>query len=1044
MNKFTILIGLFFANILLATTLYDSHHSATHIKLTQIEKNYLKNKKVITVHNELSWPPHNFNIKGQPKGYSIDYMNLLASKIGIKVRYISGPSWSEFMSMIKDEKLDVMLNIRDSQERREFINFTTDYAESMEYIFTNNPNIKTLDDLCGKSVAIEKDFFIHGFLKKNYPKIKLNPKKDSLSAIMSTLDGESDAVIGDFGATMFLLKKYGLSFRHSTATGDNSLIYKLNIGTSLSQPILRDILQKAINSISDKDILRLREKWFGDIKVSPNIVKLSSQEQAYIENKKAIKVCVDPKWMPFEKIEHGKHIGISADYMEIFSQRIGIPIVLVPTRTWIESLKKARNRECDILSLASNTAKRSEYMDFTEPYITSPIVVATKVGIPFITDLSQIVDKKLGITRGYSLYEKLKKQYPSIRLVETDSIEDSLQKVEKGEIFGCLDDSLSLNYIIQKDFIGIISISGRFQNKHYLTLATRNDEPLLNKIFQKVILSIDSAARQKIMNSWITTKYDNRVDYTLIWKILIIFLIIFLLVMYRHYILKIQNSKLETIVNEKTKELIDLNINLENKVQEKTKKLQDTINVFEALLDSALEAIIISDNKGICLEANRMALEIYNTNNKSDIIGINLFSFISKDSLKIVQKNLIEKNTQPYEAMFLRKNGEPFPVLVRGMTILLNGRHVRVSAILDITNIKYKEEALRIAKEKAEESTKIKSEFLANMSHEIRTPMNGIIGMSHLALKTILDDEQRNYIQKIDSSAKSLLRIINDILDFSKIEAGKLSIVKVNFNIFEVIKSVIDLMEFSANEKNLKLVVNFSNDLNKYFYGDTLRISQILINLIGNAIKFTSQGEVSLHISQERDDMIRFNIQDTGIGVSKEQVDKLFISFSQADGSTTRKYGGTGLGLIISKQLVEMMGGKIWVANEVKKGGNFIFEIKLMQSNMFNIKDKKPTDLNQLQMIKDHTNLDKSEKPFINNVRTSKLCKSINTHLRDELFLKLKKAILSKQIKRCKPIIEDIEKYLLAPKDQNLFHDLKSLIENYNFKEAIKLAKNIR
>jgi len=235
---------------------------------------------------------------------------------------------------------------------------------------------------------------------------------------------------------------------------------------------------------------------------------------------------------------------------------------------------------------------------------------------------------------------------------------------------------------------------------------------------------------------------------------------------------------------------------------------------------------------------------------------------------------------------------------------------------------------LRQAKERAERLERAKSEFLANMSHEIRTPMSGVIGMAQLALRTVTDERQRDYLRKIEISAQSLRGILNDILDFSKIEAGKLHIERTPFALRPLVDKVISLVEITARDKDLALDVDYGADLGTHYEGDSLRITQVLTNLLGNAVKFTAVGEVRLVIRQPAPGRLSFEVRDTGIGMTPEALGTLFQAFTQADSGTTRRYGGTGLGLAISKQLVELMGGRIEVSSDLGRGSCFSFEIQ--------------------------------------------------------------------------------------------------------------------
>ena len=411
-------------------------------------------------------------------------------------------------------------------------------------------------------------------------------------------------------------------------------------------------------------------------------------------------------------------------------------------------------------------------------------------------------------------------------------------------------------------------------------------------------------------------------------------------------------------IQKRDDELLHASQDLERRVDERTIELeqevadrqraQEALHESEGrirlLLDSTAEAIYGIDRSGVITFCNPSTLRLLGYEQGEALLGrpahdVMHHSRADGSPYPIAECPIVESRTggegvHSDSEVFWRSDGTCFPVEYWAYPIRKEGEIVgAVVTFLDIAVRKRTQVALLEAKEAAEAASRAKSEFLANMSHEIRTPMNGILGMTELALDTHLTPEQRDYLTLVKSSADSLLRVINDILDFSKIEAGKLELEKTEFAIRDLFRDTLKTLVQRVGGKPLELCSRISPRVPRLLVGDPTRLRQLIVNLVGNAIKFTEEGNVIVNTELESvtgdDVQLQISVKDSGIGIPPEKQRVIFESFAQADGSTTRRFGGTGLGLTISRQLADLMGGRLWVESEVGKGSTFHFTCHL-------------------------------------------------------------------------------------------------------------------
>jgi PAS domain S-box-containing protein len=886
----------------------------SQVPLTEDEKAWIRAHPVVRLGVDPEFAPFEFlTDDGDYRGMGAEYVGLIGERLGIQLQPVLGLTWSQAVEKAKGRELDVLPCVGITEERKQFFTYSKPYLQFPRAILTGlDSDVHSLDDLGGQRVAVQRNSSHHGFINEQTD-IEPLLYDTFREAMLAVSRGDADATIGNLAVATYQIRE--LSLTNVKIAGHVSAeMFPLAFAVRKDWPELVGILNKGISSVGLEERNDILRKWVGQAAVERAELRLSEEERQWLlSHRGSITVGVDPAWPPFEYFDQsGEYGGMASDYVALLEERIGLRFEVAPGLRWSEVLEKARAKELDAVTCLVRTEDRAKYLDFTEPYISVPLVVVMQDDALFVSGLQDLhrSGKTLAVTRGYASHEFAARDYPESDLVIVENAREGLQAVSAGRVDAYLVNLATTSYFARR--LGLKNLKVAYTTDYRFDLrigVTKGDEILLS-VLSKGLASISEDDREAIFGKWITLGFEPEMDYSLVLKVVLVALAVLAVVFY-------WNRRMAREIRAR---------------KEAQAALQRSQEHLGAVVTSVADGIITVDSQGTVASLNPAAEAIFG-HTSAEMAGQSIGALVPAlsgegpggDGLYSYVGTLTE-------AVGRRKDGTSFPIDFAVNEMRMGDEVMFVGVTRDITDRKQAEEALKSAREAAEEANRAKSAFLANMSHELRTPMNAILGYSEMLMEEAEDLEQEEFVpdlKRIHGAGQHLLALINDILDLSKIEAGRMELYLEEFDLALLIDEIRSTVDTLVKKKSNTLEVECGADLGT-MYTDLTKVRQSLFNLMSNAAKFTENGTITLSVRRDTEtdgDWATFSVADTGIGIAEDKLGNVFGEFTQADASTTRKYGGTGLGLAITKRFCEMMGGSIGAESKLGEGSTFTIRL---------------------------------------------------------------------------------------------------------------------
>ncbi|MBA1293240.1 transporter substrate-binding domain-containing protein [Pseudomonas lurida] len=875
------------------------------------------------------FPPLGISVSGRDyEGLTADYAQLIAQLLHTPVVVHRYPSRTEALTALKEGRVDMVGGANGYEAQDAALLMSSAYADDQPVLVTREGEAPVLsDDLAGMKVAMLDNYLPPKAVEDYYPKADIRLYTSALSALGAVAFGQADVYLGDAITSNYLISK---NYLNNVQLADFSRmeVQPFAFAFAPHNAALVQVVDKALAAIPTNERMAILRRWGagGTSVLGKQKLDLSRNEYAWLKKHPRIKVAINENFLPFTFLdEHGRFRGISADVLAKISLRTGLKFDVVHLDSVNDLVSQVATGKADMLAAFTPSSEREGELRFTRPYLTVPFVLVTPAGDGAPRILDEMAGKRLAVISGNLLQQYVHETFPEVRTVTAESSLDAMEMVAQGRADGAINSLVSARYLISRQYRDRLQIGSTVGTEPArVAFATDRGALELYSILEKGLLSISPEEMDELSDNWrgellTDDSYWMRHRSAIIQGFVFASVLLLLAIAWIAYLRR----------QVRRRELAELALN-------------DQMEFMRVLIDGTPNPIYVRDRQGRLVICNAGYLQVFNVE-RDTVIGRTLIdgglggigeaADYHRDYLEAMEKGTSQAHDRP----LTMPDGRVLTIYhwilpYRGHDGEVAGM---IAGWIDVSERQHLLAQLQSAKQSADDANRAKTIFLATMSHEIRTPMNAVIGMLEMALKKadqgVMD---RFAIEVASGAARGLLDLIGDILDIARIESGRLSLTPERANLRELLESVVRVFDGVARQKHLRLVLELDAGTYCDVLIDPMRFKQVVSNLLSNAIKFTESGQVRLSVrvngSAEHERLgITLEVEDTGCGISEADQRRLFAPFSQANSNNQSLHGGSGLGLVISRTLCEMMGGELQLHSVVGRGTQVVVQLNL-------------------------------------------------------------------------------------------------------------------